>query len=157
MLQAMADGLQFHPVVPGFRNVDYYVKQECNASLDVICGECQECPVGFYANVTCGQSYGNDRLDTSNDVRAVSGGEEHERPYITAGVRGHSWLHHRSSGVHGTKRAGRRTVLSVRSGVVQIHSRFPCLHVLRGLVLQEHHSGSVCGVVRALLFGLIFS
>jgi hypothetical protein len=41
MLQAMADGLQLHPVVPKFRNADYYVNQECNASRDVICEECQ--------------------------------------------------------------------------------------------------------------------
>lgn len=41
-----------------------YVKHECNASRDVICERCQSCAAGFYANNTCGVSYGNDRLDT---------------------------------------------------------------------------------------------
>ena len=41
-----------------------YVKQECNASRDVICQECQTCAPGFYANNTCGTNYSNDRLDT---------------------------------------------------------------------------------------------
>ena len=41
-----------------------FVKQECNASRDVICQECQKCKPGFYANNTCGANYSNDRLDT---------------------------------------------------------------------------------------------
>jgi hypothetical protein len=41
-----------------------YVKNECNASRDVICQECQTCGPGFYANNTCGVNYNNDRLDT---------------------------------------------------------------------------------------------
>ena len=41
-----------------------YVRQECNASRDVICQECQTCGPGFYVHTTCGASYGNDRLDT---------------------------------------------------------------------------------------------
>ena len=41
-----------------------YVKNECNASRDVICQECQTCGLGFYANNTCGVNHGNDRLDT---------------------------------------------------------------------------------------------
>ena len=43
---------------------DPYVRQECNASRDVVCQQCQTCPPGQYANNTCGVSYGNDRLDT---------------------------------------------------------------------------------------------
>lgn len=43
---------------------DKYVRHECNASRDVVCQECQTCSAGFYANNTCGVSYGNDRLDT---------------------------------------------------------------------------------------------
>jgi hypothetical protein len=43
---------------------DSYVQHECNASRDVICQDCQTCKRGFYANNTCGVSYGNDRLDT---------------------------------------------------------------------------------------------
>ena len=46
------------------RSCDAYVRLECNASRDVICQECQACAAGFYANNTCGVSYGNDRLDT---------------------------------------------------------------------------------------------
>jgi len=46
------------------RNCDFYVQQECNASRDVICQECQTCKAGFFANNTCGENYGNDRLDT---------------------------------------------------------------------------------------------
>ena len=46
------------------RSCESYVKQECNASRDVICQECQTCGPGFYVNNTCGASYGNDRLDT---------------------------------------------------------------------------------------------
>ena len=42
----------------------YYVQNECNASRDVICQECQTCKKGFYANNTCGANYSNDRLDT---------------------------------------------------------------------------------------------
>ena len=53
--------------------------------------------------------------------------------------------------------AGRRRVLGVRGGVVQSHSRFCRLHLLRGRVLQQHHRGSVCGGVRGMPFGLIFS
>ena len=41
-----------------------YVKNECIASRDVICQECQRCGLGFYDNNTCGINYGNDRLDT---------------------------------------------------------------------------------------------
>jgi hypothetical protein len=46
------------------RSCESYVKQECNASRDVICQECQTCGPGFYANNTCGANYSNDRLDT---------------------------------------------------------------------------------------------
>jgi len=41
-----------------------YVRQECNASRDVICEKCQTCGPGFYDNNTCGANYGNDRIDT---------------------------------------------------------------------------------------------
>ena len=41
-----------------------YVKNECNASRDVICQQCQRCGLGFYDNNTCGINYDNDRLDT---------------------------------------------------------------------------------------------
>ena len=41
-----------------------YVKNECNASRDVICQQCQKCGPGFFANNTCGANYNNDRLDT---------------------------------------------------------------------------------------------
>jgi hypothetical protein len=41
-----------------------FVRQECNTSRDVICERCQTCVSGFFVNNTCGQSYGNDRLDT---------------------------------------------------------------------------------------------
>jgi len=41
-----------------------YVKQECNASRDVICQKCQTCEPGFYANNTCSANYSNNRLDT---------------------------------------------------------------------------------------------
>jgi len=44
--------------------VSCYVLQECNASRDVICQECQTCGPGFFANNTCGANYSNDRLDT---------------------------------------------------------------------------------------------
>ena len=40
------------------------MKQECNASRDVVCQQCQMCSARFYANNTCGVSYANDRLDT---------------------------------------------------------------------------------------------
>ena len=53
--------------------------------------------------------------------------------------------------------AGRRRVLGVRGGVVQSHSRFCRLHLLRGRVPQQRHRGSVCGGVRGMPFGLIFS
>lgn len=46
------------------RFCDLYVRHECNATRDVICQECRTCEAGFYANNTCGVSYGNDRLDT---------------------------------------------------------------------------------------------
>jgi len=46
------------------RNCESYVKNECNASRDVICQECQTCGLGFYANNTCGVNHSNDRLDT---------------------------------------------------------------------------------------------
>jgi hypothetical protein len=42
----------------------FFVRQECNASRDVVCQQCQVCAAGFYANNTCGVSHGNDRLDT---------------------------------------------------------------------------------------------
>ena len=41
-----------------------FAKQECNASRDVICQECQTCGQGFYTNNTCGANYSNNRLDT---------------------------------------------------------------------------------------------
>jgi hypothetical protein len=43
---------------------DTYVRNECNASRDVICQECETCLPGFFTNNTCGANYSNDRLDT---------------------------------------------------------------------------------------------
>jgi len=66
ILLGIADGLQYgtHPVIPKYRNANFYVEKECNSSHDVICKECQMCGVGFFDNNTCGVNYGNDRLDT---------------------------------------------------------------------------------------------
>ena len=40
------------------------MKNECNASRDVICEHCQTCGPSSYANNTCGANCGNDPLDT---------------------------------------------------------------------------------------------
>jgi hypothetical protein len=64
LLQAIADGVQLQPPVSPSGYIGFYVRQECNASRDVICQECQTCGPGFYANNTCGASsidiYNND-------------------------------------------------------------------------------------------------
>ena len=60
----LGENLQFFFTNPQARLMYRYVQQECNASRDVVCQECQTCSAGFYANNTCGVSYGNDRLDT---------------------------------------------------------------------------------------------
>ena len=60
----VGENLQFFLTTPQPSYVLRYVSQECNASRDVICQECETCEAGFYDNQTCGVSYGNDRLDT---------------------------------------------------------------------------------------------
>ena len=60
--QACVIGANIKIILQNF--CDPYVRQECNASRDVICEECQTCRPGFYANNTCGANYSNDRLDT---------------------------------------------------------------------------------------------
>jgi len=60
----LGENLQFFFTNPQARLMYRYVQQECNASRDVVCQQCQTCSAGFYANNTCGVSYGNDRLDT---------------------------------------------------------------------------------------------
>jgi hypothetical protein len=55
-----------HPCSEICEGVSTFVKHECNASRDVVCQQCQTCAAWFYANNTCGESYGNDRLDTQS-------------------------------------------------------------------------------------------
>ena len=45
-------------------DVTFYVHEECNATRDVICKDCQICPASFYAQHQCGLDYANDRKDT---------------------------------------------------------------------------------------------
>ena len=53
-----------HPCSATCEELGQFVRLECTASRDVVCEQCQTCGPRLYANNTCGNSYGNDRLDT---------------------------------------------------------------------------------------------
>jgi len=134
LLQAIADGVKLQPRVSPSGYIDFYVRQECNASRDVICQECQACGPASYDNNTCGASYGNDRLDTQC---ALCPADSYEGTLTIR--RRPPFLPYTFMCVE-----FRSTILPIPSIAMALSSISMAVRDMRGRVLNIHHTLSSC-------------